>query len=102
MMSVLIHWLEVHQLACPSKTFFGIDCPGCGIQSSFFELLKGHLLQSFKVFPALMPMLLMLTFLGFHLIFKLPKGALILKILFIFTTLIMIISYLLKFVSIKI
>lgn len=100
-MSALIDWLEAHQLACPWKSFFGIDCPGCGMQTSFIELLKGHLIQSLKIFPALIPMLLILIFLGIHLIFKLPKGAVILKILFIFTTLIMITGYFLKFVTIK-
>jgi len=101
MMSSLIHWLEAHQLTCPWKTFFGIECPGCGMQTSFIELLKGHLIHSLKIFPALIPMMLILIFLGIHIIFKLPKGALILKIVFIFTTSIMIISYILKFVIIK-
>ncbi len=101
MMSDLIHWLETHQLACPWKTFIGIECPGCGMQTSFIELLKGHLIPSLKIFPALIPMLLILIFLGIHLIFKLPKGAFILKILFIFTTSILIVGYILKFVIIK-
>lgn len=100
-MSAFIHWLEAHQLACPWKTFFGIDCRGCGMQTAFIELLKGHLIHSLKIFPALIPMLLILIFLGIHLIFNLPKGAFILKILFIFTTSIMIVSYILKFVIIK-
>jgi len=102
MISSFIHWLETHQLACPWKTYFGIECPGCGAQSAVIELLKGHFFQCIKMFPALLPMILILIFLGIHLIFKFPKGALILKILFIFTTSIMIISYLLKFVTVNI
>lgn len=101
MMSALIQWLESHKLACPSKTYFGIECPGCGMQTAFIELLRGHLHQSLKIFPALIPMLLILIILGVHLVFKLPKGAFILKILFIFTTSIMIISYLVKIMTIK-
>jgi hypothetical protein len=95
-MTALIQWLEAHEIPCPWKTFLGIDCPGCGIQSAFIELLKGNFIQSLKTFPALIPMLLILLFLGIHLIFNLPKGAFILKILFIFTTSIMMITYFYK------
>lgn len=100
-MSAVIRWLEAHQFACPWKTFFGIDCPGCGMQTAFIEILRGHLIQSLKTYPALIPMMLILIFLGIHLIFNVPKGAFILKLLFIFTTSIMVIGYILKFVIIK-
>lgn len=95
-MEKLIHWLETHQMACSWKKYFGIECPGCGMQSAFIELLKGNLMESFKHFPALIFLLMTLFMLIIQLIFKLPRGAQIIKILFIFTSSIMTISYLIK------
>ncbi len=33
--------------SCPSKIYFGIDCPGCGLTRSFIHLAAGHLAASF-------------------------------------------------------
>ena len=97
-MNRLIHWLEVHQGTCSWKQVFGIRCPGCGIQSAFIELLKGNLWESIKIFPALLPMMVMLIVLLIHIVFKLQKGAAILKFLFIFTSSIMMLSYLIRII----
>ncbi len=95
-MSGFIHWLENHQLPCSWKATLGISCPGCGMQSAFIELLKGNLVMSLKLFPALIPMIAMILFLGIHLLLKVPKGAMILKFLFIFTSSIMVVDYIVK------
>jgi hypothetical protein len=95
-MEPVVKWLEAHQGTCSWKQYLGIECPGCGIQTALIQLLKGELVSSLVTFPALIPMMLMLAFLAFHLVVNLPKGALILKILFIFTSSIMILSYSLK------
>jgi hypothetical protein len=96
MMQRVIRWLETHQVECAWKKYVGIDCPGCGIQSAFISLLKGDLVESITTFPALIPMLIMLLLLSVHLLFKLPKGAFILKFLFIFTSSLMVIAYIIK------
>ncbi len=98
-MEKIIRWLEQHQGTCSWKKYMGIECPGCGMQTAFIELLKGHVIESIKIFPALIPMMIMLAFLVLHLIFRFPKGAFILKILFIFTSSILVIAYMVKFVS---
>ena len=95
-MQQIIHWLESHQMACSWKHYFGVDCPGCGMQSALIALLKGNFYESICLFPALIPIIIMLFLLSVHLLFKLSKGALILKILFIFTSSIMVIFYILK------
>ena len=95
-MESLIRWLYTHQVHCSWKHYLGIECPGCGMQTAFIELMKGHFQESICVFPALIPMMVMILFLTLHLIFKLSKGAFVLKILFIFTSSIMVISYILK------
>jgi hypothetical protein len=92
-----VTWLEKHMGSCIYKRFLGIECPGCGMQRSIIELLKGHFAESFQIYPALLPLFFTLFFLVLHLIFKFKQGALILKISFIFTALTMIVAYILKF-----
>lgn len=98
-MKTLIRWLEQHQAACSWKHYFGIECPGCGMQTAFIELLKGNLAESLRVFPALLPMIAMILFTFLHLVFNFPKGALIIKILFIFTTSILVTGYIIKIIT---
>lgn len=95
-MNSFINWLERNMMSCFYKKYFGIECPGCGMQRAFVELLKGNFVESFKLFPALLPIIFMFIFLVLHLIFKFEKGGLFIKYMFIFTTLTMIISYLYK------
>lgn len=94
--SDLIGWLERNQGTCFYKRYFGIECPGCGMQRSFVELLKGNVLESIILYPALLPIMLMLFYLSAHLFFKFPKGYLVLKISFIFTAVIILIHFILK------
>lgn len=42
-------------LPCLFKTYFGIDCPGCGAQRSIQSLLTGNILESLALYPALLP-----------------------------------------------
>ncbi len=94
-----INWLESHMGECFYHKHFGIECPGCGMQRAFIALLKGNFLESIKLFPALIPIMFMLTYLILHLIFKFKKGAKVLKISFIFTVLIIIINYTFKVIT---
>lgn len=95
----LVEWLEKHQSPCLYKKFLGIECPGCGLQTSFIHLLKGEITDSFLAFPALIPMMVMILYLIVFLIFKFKNGPLLLKILFIFTTSVIAIGYIIKIIS---
>ncbi|MCB9174321.1 MAG: DUF2752 domain-containing protein [Flavobacteriales bacterium] len=83
-------------MACPYKKYFNIDCMGCGMQRSFIELLKGNLVESFMLYPALLPIIAMILFLPLHLVFKFKHGASVLKYFFIFNISIVVISYIIK------
>lgn len=96
-MNSIIHWLENHMMACPYKAIAGIDCPGCGMQRSFIELLKGNFLNSFYLYPALIPIIFTLVLTGLHLKYKFDNGANYIKYSFIFTISIIVINYILKF-----
>lgn len=44
-------------LPCAYKEIFGIDCPTCGAQRSLALLLEGDIIESFKMYPPLIPVL---------------------------------------------
>jgi hypothetical protein len=92
----LANWLESILLPCFYKGFLGIECPGCGMQSSFIELLRGDLYASLTLYPALTTTILLVVLLVVHLAFKLRHGALMLKILFLVNASIMVLHYIYK------
>lgn len=92
----LIIWLESKMGTCPYKYNLGIECPGCGMQRAVIELLKGNLIESMQLYPALIPTIVMFVFLILHIFIKFKNGADILKYLFILTVSITVISYIVK------
>lgn len=99
MYSDFINWLERHQQPCFWKKHFGLECFGCGMQRSVIELLKGNIIESIKLYPALIPMIFLFVFLFLHVLYKYKNGALILKISFIFTVIIIVTNYIFKFIN---
>lgn len=95
-MFAIIHWLEEHMMTCPYKAITGIDCPGCGMQRSFIALLKGNFVESFLLYPALLPVMFTLLLTALHLYFKFKNGANYIKYSFLITMSIIVISYILK------
>ena len=82
-MKAFIHWLENHLMTCPYKAISGVDCPGCGMQRSFIELLKGNVSESMHLYPALIPTMFTIGLTGLHLLFKFKDGAKYIKYSFI-------------------
>jgi len=99
MLDWLINYLESNMHSCPYVHLFGVECPGCGMQRALIELLKGNFMESLELYPALLPMVLLFSTLIVHLVFKLKYGAEILKYLFLFTVLIIVVSYIVKISS---
>lgn len=85
-------------LTCPYKALSGFDCPGCGMQRAFVELLKGNFFESLHLYPALLPIIFTLLLTALHLKFNFEKGAAYIKYSFITSTAIIVISYIIKFV----
>lgn len=98
MLNKVITWFEAHQQTCSIRDHFGIDCPGCGLQRSILELLKGNLLESIALYPALLPVIAMFAFLILHLAFRFRSGTLILKIMFIVNISVISFHYLFKLI----
>ncbi len=98
MLLKVIAWLEAHMGTCAFREHGGLECPGCGLQRSIIALLKGDLLESILLFPALLPTVGMFALLALHLIFKLKHGAMVLKILFITNTALILGAYIHKLI----
>ena len=96
MLISLSGWLEKHMMPCMYKKYLGIECPGCGFQRAFILLLKGEFAESFAMYPPLIPILLLLIFMGVQLIFQFKNGGVWLKYWFIFTVSLIVIHYIYK------
>lgn len=96
MWQTIILWLEGHTLPCLYKSLLGIECPGCGTQRAFIELIKGNLWGSFLAWPPLLPVMFMMGYLILFLIFKFKDGTRVLTITFIINATIITINYIYK------
>ena len=63
-------WIEQHLFPCAYKQLFGIDCPVCGFQRSLISLIKGDLIDSFKIYAPLLPTSFLIIFFVFYLFNK--------------------------------
>lgn len=83
-------------IECHWKSKYGIDCFGCGFQRSLNLLLEGEFLESFKMYPALVPVIFTFIYTALHLKFKFKNGARHIVIFFSSAVIIMLVSYFYK------
>jgi hypothetical protein len=100
-MILSVEWVEKHLLTCPSKYFFHIDCPGCGLQRSILALFEGDLIKSFQLYPATIPILFCFIFTALHLKFDFKHGAKIIKWSYILNVTIIFVFYYYKIFDYK-
>jgi hypothetical protein len=92
----IISWFETHELPCLIKKTFHVECPGCGIQRSFVALLKGNIIESSRLYPALVPIILFLSIVLFNEKLNFLKNGRFVKITVPFIFIIILVSYILK------
>ncbi|MDR2622042.1 MAG: DUF2752 domain-containing protein [Dysgonamonadaceae bacterium] len=100
-MTQFVQWIEDHLLTCPSKHFFHIDCPGCGLQRSVLALFEGDLVKSVQLYPATIPILFCFIFTALHLKFDFKHGAEIIKWSYILSATIIFVFYCYKIFTYK-
>jgi len=83
-------------LTCLSKEYFGVECPGCGAQRSLVCLLRGEVLDSLALYPALIPFIIFFTMAILTLVKPLKLNAKWVLIAALITFGIMIIHFILK------
>ncbi|HTL81367.1 MAG TPA: DUF2752 domain-containing protein [Bacteroidia bacterium] len=91
-----LSWLESHLIPCPFKSLTGFDCPGCGFQRSSLFLLRGDLIKSIEIFPALIPFLITIVFMIVHLRMKMKNGTRILMTMYSVSLGILLVNYIIK------
>ena len=97
----IVSWLEKHMLICPSKYLLHMDCPGCGIQRSFIALIKGDVVLSLTLYPALLVIMFILFYTALHLKMDFRHGARNIKILQLVAATIIVCFYIYKIINNK-
>ncbi len=93
-----MNWLEAHMLSCPSQKYLHLQCPGCGLQRSMLALLRGEFFNSLSLYPATMPILVLLAFTILHLKFKFTKGTNIIVFMQITVAIVIAVFYIYKII----
>jgi hypothetical protein len=93
--------MEIPLLPCPTKHFFHLDCPGCGLQRSILALLEGDLEKSLSLYPATLPLLALLIYTALHLKFNFRQGAALIKWGYIGCMILILAFYIYKLVTHK-
>lgn len=88
--------LEDFMIPCMSKTLFGLDCPGCGMQRSLVLLFQGDFADAFHMFPAIYTTIPLFIFIGLHFVDKSRKYHKLIIPFAILNATIMIIAYFYK------
>lgn len=88
-----IKWLQKNLIPCPFKKMTGIDCPGCGFQRSFLALLQGDINKSFQLYPATIPLLLIIIYTVVNARWPMERKNYLKKTLYIGTATIIIVFY---------
>jgi len=88
--------MEEYMLPCVSKTIFGIDCLGCGIQRAVFLLFQGEFKASFLLYPALFPLFIFLGTIVVSIIHSSKNYTSWIKIFGLLTLSTMVVSYIFK------
>lgn len=79
-----------------SKSLFGLDCPGCGMQRATLMLLKGEFVNAFHMFPAIYTTIPLFALIGLHFVDKRRNYSKIIIPFAILNATIMIIAYFYK------
>nr|WP_273569087.1 DUF2752 domain-containing protein [Maribacter sp. Hal144] len=90
--------IEDYMLPCFTKSIFGFDCPGCGLQRSAAFLIQGEFVEAFKMYPAIYPIILLFGVLAANKFFSFKYANQAIITLMILTVGTILINYILKFI----
>jgi hypothetical protein len=93
---IFIDKADIFLLPCPIKYLVQLDCPGCGFQRSFIELITGDFSGSFKLYPPTIPFIVSFISGVATTIFKGNTNAKWLKAMYVLTGLIILANYIYK------
>jgi hypothetical protein len=97
----VVDWMERNMLTCPSKRWFHVECPGCGMQRSIIALFRGDIPASLRLYPATIPLLLLVGYVALHVKYDFRNGATVIKYLYLGVATIVLVFYIYKVLNHK-
>lgn len=85
-------------LPCLNKQILGMECPGCGLQRSVLLLFEGDFGAAFLMYPAIYPLILLMSFLLADQFIKIKYSNTIIISLMITTVVLILTNFLLKLI----
>lgn len=90
--------IEDYMLPCFTKTIFGFDCPGCGLQRAVALLFKGDFSAAWEMYPAIFAIIPLFAFLALSRLFQIKYANKIVISLTIVSVGLILSNYILKFI----
>ncbi len=94
---VILVLLEDLMLPCLTKKYFGVDCPGCGLQRSIAFLIKGDFSAAWDMYPAIFTIIPLVGFFVASQFVKIKYVNKIILSLLIMSIILILTNYILKF-----
>ncbi len=89
--------LEEYMMPCLSKSVWGVDCPGCGLQRSVAFLFQGEFAAAWDMWPAIYTIIPLFVFIFTDVFIKIKNINSIIIILSIASVILILTNYILKF-----
>ncbi|WBU89445.1 DUF2752 domain-containing protein [Cellulophaga omnivescoria] len=86
-----------YMLPCMNKKYFGVECPGCGIQRSLSLILQGDFSGAFQMYPAIYTLILLFGFIAVNHFYKIKHANKIIITLLVINFVIIFTNYINKF-----
>jgi hypothetical protein len=94
----ILNWLENHFLPCAYKQLLGIECPFCGSQRALIALLRGDVMESIILYPALIPTLILIASVLIQILFRFKSGWKVVRIMLKADFALIMVSYIYKLI----
>ncbi|MEP0213837.1 MAG: DUF2752 domain-containing protein [Cellulophaga sp.] len=90
--------INEYMFPCLNKKYFGVECPGCGIQRSLSLILHGDFIAAFKMYPAIYTLIILFGFIGINHFYKIKYANKIIITLLAINFVIIFTNYINKFI----
>lgn len=96
LVGLLLATPEDYMLPCLTKTLFGVECFGCGLQRAVLLIFQGEFVAAFQMYPAIYTLILLFALIFIRNLVRIPHYSKILYILVIINLALIVGNYFLK------
>ena len=90
--------LNQYMLPCLNKSYFGVECMGCGLQRSLALILEGRFVEAFYMYPAIYSLIALFGNIALQMFISYKYANTITNILLIITGIAVMSNYILNFI----